>query len=590
MGDLRPDDPRELGGYRLLARIGSGGMGQVFLGRSPGGRPVAIKVIRPDLADDRGFRKRFAREVASARAVNGLFTALVIDADVDGPVPWLATAYVPGPSLADAVDEHGPLPVESIRTLAAGLAESLHAIHTADIVHRDLKPSNVLLAQDGPRVIDFGISRALEGTSLTGTGEVIGTVDFMSPEQIEGGPIGPPSDVFSLGGVLVFAATGEGPFGSGRPTVMFYRVVHNAPNTSGVPDQIRLLIERCLAKDPADRPSTGELLTELQAARPAMNWLPPALIGIPDPAAVSGHEPPDQGQQDQADPFEVRLPQIRNMFAGASEQNRAAAEIDDWQRYGDELGAIHTAPEFARHLRNLGAVGRSGTETVTAWPTGTSQPDITAVRAGHVIPRQDLLDTYLTSCNIRPANFRYWHEVLDMVNARTRSILELRSRVIGLKRDLDAEAKAYRRGKSSQRWLGGMARSQDRGDLDGISRASRHGQLRGLAGALIKETDRIGELTGLYLPIDYMEWQRIGSMLSGDNFFTYGTEYIGELVERLAAIQVDASGVDLSDLNLHEPDAARGVIYTEYTKWPASIADAVQTRRRPVGPGIFQVS
>jgi hypothetical protein len=379
---------------------------------------------------------------------------------------------------------------------------------------------------------------------------------------------------------------------------MFYRIVQTAPDTSRVPDQIRHLIDRCLAKNPADRPSTGELLRELQAARPAMNWLPPALIGIPDPAAVSGHEPPEQGQQDQADPFEVRLPQIRNVFAGASEQNRAVAEVDDWQRYGKELEAIHTASEFVRHLRNLGAVGRSGTDTVTAWPTGTPRPDITAVRAGRVIPHQDLLDAFLTSCNIRPESFRYWHEVLNMVNTRTRSILELRSRVIGLKRDLDAEAKAYRRRKF---WLGGLARSQDRGDPEGLSRASRHGQLRGLAVALGKEAYEIGwVLEGrrydgrcdLALESAGKSLGSIASYdFSGEGYLLEnGPVYATMAVETLAAIQVDASGVDLSDLNLHEPDAARGVIYTDYTKWPASIADAVQTRRRPIGPGIFQVS
>src|SRR6516225_12098468 len=188
-------------------------MGQVFLGRSAGGRPIAIKVIRTELATDPDFRARFRGEVAAAQKVSGLFTALVVDADLDAPVPWLATAYVPGPSLTEAVRGHGPLPARSLMALAAGLAEGLNAIHAAGVVHRDLKPSNVLLAEDGPRVIDFGISQAA-GPSAAGAGLVIGSPGFMSPEQVLGYDIGTPSDMFSLGAVLTFAATGHGPFGS----------------------------------------------------------------------------------------------------------------------------------------------------------------------------------------------------------------------------------------------------------------------------------------------------------------------------------------------------------------------------------------
>ena len=211
--ELQPGEPELIGPYRVRGRLGTGGMGRVYLGLSPGGRSVAVKVIRADLAQDAEFRARFRREVAVARKVSGLFTAPVIDADVDGPVPWLATAYVPGPSLADAVSEHGPLPAASVLALARGLAEGLSAIHAAGVVHRDLKPANVLLAEDGPRVIDFGISRAVEASALTHTGLVVGSPGFMSPEQAEGREVGPPSDIFSLGAVLAFAATGQGPFG-----------------------------------------------------------------------------------------------------------------------------------------------------------------------------------------------------------------------------------------------------------------------------------------------------------------------------------------------------------------------------------------
>ena len=214
---LQPGDPRTIGPYRLTGRLGQGGMGEVFLGVSPGGRPVAVKAIRAELTADPQFRARFRQEVAAARRVSGVFTAAVVDADIDGPVAWLATSYVQGPSLEEAVDSHGPLPEASLLALAAGLAESLTAIHSAGVVHRDLKPSNVLLAQDGPRVIDFGISRAAESTALTRTGLVIGSPGFMSPEQATGGETGQPTDIFSLGAVLAFAATGEGPFGKGRP-------------------------------------------------------------------------------------------------------------------------------------------------------------------------------------------------------------------------------------------------------------------------------------------------------------------------------------------------------------------------------------
>ena len=212
---LQPPDPQKVGPYWLLGRLGGGGMGEVFLCRSPGGRLVAVKVVRSELAAQAEFRNRFAREVAAARKVSGLFTAPLVDADVDAAVPWLATAYVPGLSLAEAIMEHGPLPAAPVLALAAGLAEGLAAIHAAGIVHRDLKPSNVLLADDGPRIIDFGISRAAEATALTGTGLVIGSPSFMSPEQARGHLVGPPSDVFSLGAVLAFAANGQGPFGTG---------------------------------------------------------------------------------------------------------------------------------------------------------------------------------------------------------------------------------------------------------------------------------------------------------------------------------------------------------------------------------------
>jgi serine/threonine protein kinase len=291
--ELQPGEPELIGPYRVRGRLGTGGMGRVYLGLSPGGRSVAVKVIRADLAQDAEFRARFRREVAVARKVSGLFTAPVIDADVDGPVPWLATAYVPGPSLADAVSEHGPLPAASVLALARGLAEGLSAIHAAGVVHRDLKPANVLLAEDGPRVIDFGISRAVEASALTHTGLVVGSPGFMSPEQAEGREVGPPSDIFSLGAVLAFAATGQGPFGSGSTPALVYRVVHGGPQLDLVPAEVRSLAERCLAKDPALRPTAADLLAA--AAYPAAGWLPTPVTRAMEAAPLTTTAPRPAG-------------------------------------------------------------------------------------------------------------------------------------------------------------------------------------------------------------------------------------------------------------------------------------------------------
>ncbi|TDC59597.1 serine/threonine-protein kinase, partial [Streptomyces hainanensis] len=271
-----------MGRYRVLARLGSGGMGRVFLARSPGGRPVAVKVIRSELAEDREFRQRFAREVAAARRVNSFFTAGVLDADPEGSPPWLATAYVPGLSLDEAVAAHGAWPEVSVRALGAGLAEALEAIHGTGLVHRDLKPSNVLLAQDGPRVIDFGISRAMGATTLTLTGAVVGTPGFISPEQLTDGDTSPVSDVFSLGAVLVYAASGTGPFGRGTPQEINFRAAYEPPRLRDVPPGLRELAGQCLEKDPRLRPDVAWLLAELEereeesdaAATVAREWLP----------------------------------------------------------------------------------------------------------------------------------------------------------------------------------------------------------------------------------------------------------------------------------------------------------------------------
>ncbi len=284
--ELEADDPRQVGRYRIVARLGAGGMGRVFLGRSPGGRELAVKVVRAELADDAGFRERFAREVAAARRVTGVFTASVVDADPQGSPAWLATEYVPGMSLGQAMARLGPWPEPAVLALGAGLVEALEAIHGAGVVHRDLKPSNVLLAADGPRVIDFGISVTDELSGLTGTGTAVGTPGFMSPEQLTGdGPVGPASDVFSLGAVLAFAATGAGPFGTGTPHALHYRTVHEEPELGGLPPGLAAVVATCLNKEPAERPALAALLAELSRAlreeeqpvpgsRSAYGWLP----------------------------------------------------------------------------------------------------------------------------------------------------------------------------------------------------------------------------------------------------------------------------------------------------------------------------
>jgi hypothetical protein len=257
---LAADDPRQVGGFRLQARLGAGGMGRVYLGYSPGGRPVAVKVVHPDLARDPEFMQRFRREVSAAQAVSDAYTAAVVGAGPDDSPPWLATTYVPGPPLNELVAQAGTLPEDAVWRLAGGLAEALLAIHAQGLVHRDLKPGNILIAADGPRVIDFGISRTTSGTVVTATRTTIGTPAYMSPEQAQGLAVDPTSDIFSLGSVLAFAATGVSPFGGGEMYSIVYRVVHGEPDLTHVPASLRPVIDACLAKDPAARPTLGQLM------------------------------------------------------------------------------------------------------------------------------------------------------------------------------------------------------------------------------------------------------------------------------------------------------------------------------------------
>jgi len=270
MEPLSASDPRTVGQFCLRAQLGSGGMGRVYLGFSPAGRAVAVKVVHPELARDQQFIRRFRHEVAAARAVSGMYTTPVVMAGLDDDPPWLATVFVPGPSLATMISSRGPLPEAAAWRLAAGLVEALQAVHACGLIHRDLKPSNVLLAVDGPHVIDFGISRALNGTALTSKGSVVGTPGFMSPEQANGAQAGPASDVFSLGCVLAYAAAGTPAFGEGNAAAVLYRVVSGQPDLARVPSQLRDIVAACLAKNPAERPRLTALATMISRAGPTI--------------------------------------------------------------------------------------------------------------------------------------------------------------------------------------------------------------------------------------------------------------------------------------------------------------------------------
>lgn len=345
MEKLGGGDPQQIGAYRLLGRLGAGGMGHVYLARSDRGRTVAVKLVREELAAQEEFRERFRQEVASARRVGGYWTAPVLDADTEAAVPWVATGYVAGPSLQQVVGhDHGALPERSVRTLAAGLAHALQDIHAAGIIHRDLKPSNVLVTIDGPRVIDFGIARALQTVTdggLTRTGALVGSPGFMAPEQVRGDRITPACDVFCLGSVLAYAATGALPFGTANSGVhaLMFRIAQEEPDLSGVPEGIADLVRDCLKKDPASRPTLDAVLERTGAqdtvaeGRSRDPWLPSALVaqlgrhavrlldtenpespgttaapGVVAPAEGSGPTPPPRGEGEPDGPPPPRDP------------------------------------------------------------------------------------------------------------------------------------------------------------------------------------------------------------------------------------------------------------------------------------------
>ncbi|MFI1565883.1 protein kinase [Streptomyces sp. NPDC020490] len=282
---LRREDPRVVGSFRLHRRLGAGGMGVVYLGSDKKGQRVALKVIRPDLAEDQEFRSRFAREVSAARRIRGGCTARLVAADLEADRPWFATQYVPGPSLHDKVADEGPLGAAEVASIGAALSEGLVAVHEAGVVHRDLKPSNILLSPKGPRIIDFGIAWATGASTLTHVGTAVGSPGFLAPEQVRGAAVTPATDVFALGATLAYASTSDSPFGHGSSEVMLYRVVHEEPQLHGVPDALAPLVRACLAKDPEERPSTLQLSLRLKeiAAREAH-----VLTDVRPPAPRSG--------------------------------------------------------------------------------------------------------------------------------------------------------------------------------------------------------------------------------------------------------------------------------------------------------------
>ncbi|MBO4258501.1 serine/threonine-protein kinase [Streptomyces griseorubiginosus] len=343
--------PAYAGHYRLESCLGSGGMGVVHLARSTSGMKLAVKVVHAEFAKDPEFRGRFRQEVAAARRVSGAFTASVVDADPEAERPWMATLFIPGPTLSDHVKRNGPMAPAQLRRLMAGLAEALRDIHRVGVVHRDLKPSNVLLAEDGPKVIDFGISRPKDSELRTETGKLIGTPPFMAPEQFRRPrEVGPAADVFALGSVLVHAATGRGPFDSDSPYVVAYQVVHDEPDLTGVPEDLAELVSRCLAKEPESRPTPDELMRELRSV--AASYDTQAFI----PAQRSGDEPPppvpprvEEPAQPPARPGRRR----RVLLAAGALVLVASGVLTSVQLFGDKPTASHgtarpTAPATYR--------------------------------------------------------------------------------------------------------------------------------------------------------------------------------------------------------------------------------------------------
>ncbi|MDL5200463.1 serine/threonine protein kinase [Streptomyces sp. ALI-76-A] len=390
---LRREDPRVVGSFRLHRRLGAGGMGVVYLGSDRKGQRVALKVIRPDLAEDQEFRSRFAREVSAARRIRGGCTARLVAADLDAERPWFATQYVPGPSLHDKVADEGPLGAAEVAAVGAALSEGLVAVHEAGVVHRDLKPSNILLSPKGPRIIDFGIAWATGASTLTHVGTAVGSPGFLAPEQVRGAAVTPATDVFSLGATLAYASMGDSPFGHGSSEVMLYRVVHEEAQLHGVPDALAPLVRACLAKNPEERPSTLQLSLRLKeiAARETQGHAdlrPPAPRGgeadrptgriadtYPERAAQRRPQGPSGGQGAQGTPAPRGGPASRGSgpVRGGGVPSRGAApsrEGSGTRGNGGPSSRSGTRPTPAsRNTTRSGGGSRPGTRGGTGRPT-----------------------------------------------------------------------------------------------------------------------------------------------------------------------------------------------------------------------------
>ncbi|MEU9672180.1 serine/threonine-protein kinase [Streptomyces parvus] len=362
--------PERIGGYIVERELGSGGMGTVYLARSRGGRSVAVKVARPELAGDPHFRERFRAEVAAARSVGGFHTAPVVDADPDAAAPWLATAYVPGPTLSALLEAEGPMDEARLRGLGAALAEALAAIHGCGLVHRDLKPGNIIMAADGPRVLDFGIARALESTRLTATGTAFGTPGFLAPEQAQGQEVDGAADVFALGAVLVAAAGGSA-FGAGTPMGLMYRSVHEPPDLAAVPEGLRPVLAACLAKAPAERPTPAGLLDlfvpDAAPSPPAAAYAPTVAVVAPPPPSYAPHnafQPPHQQQYHQHHYQQPPPPNSPLPYAAPTWPVAAGGAPDD----GADLSFVAVGPGSSLLIDADGVtLGPEGAETQYTW-------------------------------------------------------------------------------------------------------------------------------------------------------------------------------------------------------------------------------
>ncbi|MHC0432202.1 serine/threonine-protein kinase [Streptomyces sp. O3] len=398
MQELTGADPRQAGSYRLLARLGAGGMGTVYLGRTRGGRFVAVKMIHANLAAADGFRERFTREVRTCQRLTGPGTVRVVDAAPDAPMPWLATDYIPGPSLRAAVTEAVPLRAEAAWHMIGDLAAALEHVHAQGLVHRDIKPENILLSARGPLLIDFGIARAVDGTNLTTTGMAIGTPGCMAPEQAQGGKAGPPADVFALGAVTVFALTGRHAFGTGTPADMIYRSVYEPPQLDGIPDEFTTLIEACLTKDPAGRPTVTDIVATAHSHHGA--WPPTAvgaqisrraeyLLNWDTPAPTTRSTSP-------GGPGDAKPILERNATPGARLQKRAQWEAANRKaaREGAEQ-AVREAKGRKASIRKSGAFAFAAfaaivvsAGVIAAVKTGGAEPDAEACEVLHKANRQ----------------------------------------------------------------------------------------------------------------------------------------------------------------------------------------------------------